>query len=230
MGYPEQKRELDEYERDIVQEAAQGDRAKLFALADKVTERAATRDWNTLIVDGGRGVLVGEFLLAVLSDQAVTNDSQAPGMVTIANSRHVASWGYRRQHRRSALDYLREEDVRGNTLVVTDMVDSGKNLRRLGSYARALRLQTDFAILAASASESDLRHRINAPRSSEVYYAQHTEEPYLAGDTISQGLGLYTRQGEARMQPHPYHWAWLEQPIRDAFSQLTAEYLHQGEF
>lgn len=213
----------------MIREAAQKDRPKLFTLADEVGERAVTRGWNTLVVDGGRGVLVGEFLLAVLSHRAAVRGDQAPGMVTIANSRHVADWGNRRQHRRSALEYLRGEGVSGSTLVVTDMVDSGKNLRRLGDYVRTLGVRPDFAILTAPASEQDLRRKINAPDSSEVYYVQHHEEPHLAGDTIAQGLGLHTIPGEARMQPDPYHWSWLEQPIRDTFGQLAVEYIQQGE-
>jgi hypothetical protein len=214
-------------ERAIIEEAVQEDRVKLFALADKVGERAVARCWNTLVVDGGRGVLVGEFLLTVLSHRAIERGDQSPDSVIVANSRHIAGWGYRRQHRRSALEYLREERVSGNALIVTDMVDSGKNLRRLGGYMHALGTRADFAILTALASEHDLRHKINASCSSEVYYVQHNEEPYLVGDTITQGLGLHTVPGEARMQPDPYQWSWLEQPIRDAFGQLAIEYLGQ---
>lgn len=217
----------DAHEQSIIQEAVQQDRVKLFALADKVGERAVDRRWDTLVVDGSRGVLVGEFLLAVLSNYATARDDQAPDMITVANSRHIAGWGHRRQHRRSALEYMRAEEVGGNALIVTDMVDSGRNLRRLGGYTRSLGVRSDFAILTAPAAERDLRRKINAPSSSEVYYVQHNEEPYLAGDTITQGLGLYTEFGDARMQPHPHHWDWLEQPIRDAFGQLAVEYLGQ---
>src|SRR5688572_13043019 len=211
------ERQPDTREWALIQEAAQKDRPKLFALADKVGEQAVAREWNTLVVDGGRGVLVGEFLLAVLSHQADARGEQAPGMVTVANSRHIAGWGYRRQHRRSALEYLQEEGLNGNTLVVTDTVDSGKNLRRLGGYVRTVGARPDFAILTALAPERELRRKINAPHSSEIYYVQHHEEPYLAGDTITQGLGLHTIPGEARMQHDPYQWSWLEQPIRDTF-------------
>jgi hypothetical protein len=221
------ERQPDAHEQSIIQEAVQQDRLKLFTLADKVSERAITRRWDTLVVDGGRGLLVGEFLLAVLSEQASARGSQEPNMITIANSRHIAGWGHRRQHRHSALEYMRAEEIGSNALVVTDMVDSGSNLRRLGGYTRALGVRSDFAILTAPASERELRRKISAPSSSEVYYVQHNEEPYLAGDTITQGLGLYTEFGDARMQPHPHHWDWLEQPIRDAFDQLAVEYLGQ---
>ncbi len=226
MNQPSE-RQPDADEQSIIQAAVQQDRVKLFALADKVGERAIDRRWDTLIVDGGRGQLVGEFLLTILSDYAAVRGDEAPDMITIANSRHIAGWGHRRQHRRSALEYMRAEDVGGNALVVTDMVDSGRNLRRLGGYVRALGVRSDFAILTAPAPERALRRRINAPSSSEVYYLRHNEEPYLAGDTITQGLGLYTELSDARMQPHPHHWVWLEQPIRDAFDQLAVDYLGQ---
>ncbi len=214
-------------EQAIIKEAVARDRPKLFSLADTVGRQATARRWNTLVVDGSRGVLVGQFLLKTLSHQANMTDSEVPNMVTIANSRNVADWGHRRQHRRSALEYMQEEGVGENALVVTEMVDSGANLRRLGRYMRALDIQPDFAILTSPASERELRRKINAPRHSELYYVRHNEEPYLAGDTITQGLGLWTITGEARMQPHPAQWDWLEQPIQDAFGRLAVEYISQ---
>ena len=219
-------KEVDAWERQIIDEAAAGDRTALFALADQVRAAAPARRWNTLVVDGGRGQLVGEFLLHTLQIGTGFRAENAPGLVTVANSRQIANWGYRRQHRQSARELLTQEGVTGATLLVTDMVDRGICMRRLSKYARSLDLEPDYAVLCTPHTGRKLRGMIGAPRRAEVYSITSNVEPYLAGDTITQGMGLYTARGNARMQPHPHHWNWLEEPIRDKYHALADEYIH----
>ncbi|HEY5141131.1 MAG TPA: hypothetical protein VIJ25_17720, partial [Methylococcales bacterium] len=133
------KYEVSRYERKRLEESANTDRPQLFNLADQVIARASERQWDVVISDATRGILVGKFLAQVLSAGANERSQSAPQLVHIANSRRaydgILYEGLSRPsrgHSRAITKYLRPMRFE-RALIASDMVDTGKCLHKLGA-------------------------------------------------------------------------------------------------
>jgi len=223
--------EISHEERLFLQESVDSDRPQLFALAHQVIARAIERRWDAVISDATRGILVGRFLAQILSAEAQSRGRSQPPLVHIANSRHMYAGVLRngfsepsRGHSWAITNYLKPLGFE-RPLVATDMVDSGKCLRKLGSAVVRAGMAPDFAILATPRGLADVRRKIRAPRKSEIYAVTSGVEPMLAGDTVSQGLGVWSVYGKAEPQPSPYAWPWIGEVASQLYEQLADEYI-----
>jgi len=191
------------------------------------------RRWDAIISDATRGVLVGRFLSRALSAQAQNRGQTAPQLVHIANSRRVYDGvlynGFdkpARGHTRAIVEHLKPMAFE-RALLVTDMVDSGKCLRKLGAAVTQADIQPDFAIMVTPHGSRKLRRKIHAPRRSEVYALTSGVEPGLAQDTISQGIGLETVYGNPEPQESPYAWPWVGDVAYQLYDALAEDYVHE---
>jgi len=215
------------YARPIIRNAIDTDRPKLFNLADQTGERYGFRQWDVVVSEACRGVLVGDFLTKTLLASPI-NEVEAPiRHVPIANSRDVAK-GMRNRliHGKAITKHLRELGIIHRALVVTDIVDSGKSLSRLGGYLDSVGILTDYAVLSSSHTPAKLRRIAHIPKNSDLFTNEpQPEEPETAGDTIRQGIGLDSVVGFPTPQPSKYAWVSVGEVVREQYSALANEYI-----
>ena len=214
----------------FIQKAIQGDKPRLFSLADQVTVRYPDRKWDTIISDASRGILVGNFLTRVLLNSGFDLHNLEPTHLPIANSRHAAkNRATRKVHGASVKAYLLEHGVQ-NALVVTDTVDSGKSIQRLGGNIRGAGIRLDCAVLVSSHSQNSLRRKIHLAKYSELYATTPTNwEALTAGAELYQGIGVETVVGMAEPQPAQYAWPLVGLAAIQAYDTLADEYVLQAQ-
>ncbi len=220
-------------ERQRIVDSADKDRPQLFELADQVISHSSERQWDAVLSDATRGILVGRFLARVLTANAEVKGAKTPELVHIANSRFAYNGILieglskpSRGHSRAITNYLRPMGFE-RALIATDVVDTGRCMRKLGAAVVKANIRPDFAILVSPCEPKELRRKIHAPNGSQVYSVLSGVEPMLAQGAISQGLGVATEYGNAVPQPSIAPWPWIGEVAYEQYDQLADEYIQE---
>ena len=182
---------------------------------------------EVIFTDAITAMNVGRFLDRVLASEAEQLGVPAPRLVHVANSRsaieQVAPWPtdeerqsmktrhirraeqryhkISRVHSTAIAKYVKEQGQgAARALVVTDTVNSGRSLRRLGDAVRDMGMTPDYAILATARQGQDLADAIGAQSDSEISAVHAEQDLHMRKPGIIEHIGYYTTLGVAEPQ------------------------------